>query len=204
MIAIITGDIKDSRLVPVDKWMTLLKAELGLWGKAAEDWDIYRGDSFQLKLKNPVGVLEVAVRIKATIKSIPPLDIRMGIGLGEENFKSKRLLENNGTAYIHSGEAFEDLSKMNQNLLIKSSIDEFNEEMNLMLKLALTVMDEWTPSSARTVYLAMKHPEKTQMELGKLEGVSQHAISARLSRARYEAIRSFLDYFPGRLEKYMV
>jgi len=53
MIAIITGDIKDSRLVPVDKWMKLLKAELGLWGKAAEDWDIYRGDSFQLKLKNP-------------------------------------------------------------------------------------------------------------------------------------------------------
>lgn len=204
MIAIITGDIKDSRLVPVDKWMKLLKAELGVWGKAADDWDIYRGDSFQLKLKDPVGVLEVAVRIKATIKSIPPLDIRMGIGLGEENFKSKRLLENNGTAYIHSGEAFEDLSKMNQNLLIKSSIEEFNEEMNLMLKLALTVMDEWTPSSARTVYLAMKHPEKTQMELGKLEGVSQHAISARLSRARYEAIRSFLDYFPGRLEKYMV
>ncbi|MBD3628842.1 transcriptional regulator [Cyclobacterium sp.] len=203
MIAIITGDIKDSRMVPAEKWMGLLKAELEIWGKAGVDWDIYRGDSFQLKLEDPADVLQVAIRMKARIKSIAPLDIRMGIGLGDENFRSKRLLENNGTAYIHSGEAFENLSKSNQALLIKSPFDVFDQEINLMLKLALTVMDEWTENSASTVYLVMKHPEKTQRELGELEGISQHAISARLSRARFDTVNALLDYFPRKLEMYL-
>ncbi|WP_073093792.1 hypothetical protein [Cyclobacterium lianum] len=203
MIAILTGDIKESRKVPAKIWMQLLKTELDTWGKAGKDWEIYRGDSFQLKVAEPEKALQAAIRLKAGIKSQAPLDIRIGIGLGEEDFRTGRLLENNGTAYVHSGEAFEELSESHQDILIKSPFEGFDQDINLMLKLAMEILDTWTEHSAKTVYLAMTHPEKTQTALGKLEGISQHAISGRLSRARFDAIRALLVYFPLKLKRHL-
>lgn len=195
-IAIITGDIKGSRKRSPDQWMKVLKEELGAWGKAGEYWEIYRGDSFQLKLKNPEDLLLAAIRIKAAIKSIDPLDCRMGLGIGTENYRSQRLLENNGTAYIHSGDAFDGLAEHHQSLLVKTSHTDFDEEINLMLKMSLAVMDNWTYNSARMVYLALVYPERSQSQLGGIEGISQHAVSARLSRAHFDLTESFLAYFP--------
>lgn len=201
MMAIITGDIQDSRKVSPDEWMKTLKEELNTWGKAGEDWEIYRGDSFQLKIKKPEDLLLAAIRLKAAIKSIDPLDCRMGMGIGTEDFISKRLLENNGTAYIHSGDAFEKLSDNHQSLLLKTSDTALDEEINLMLKMSLAVMDNWTYNSARMVYLALIYPEKSQTQLGAMEGISQHAVSARLSRAYFDLTQSFLGYFPKRLKR---
>lgn len=201
MVAIVTGDIVDSRKVAADRWMRTLKEELGIWGKAGADWEIYRGDSFQLKITDPAQALQVVVRLKAAIRSINGLDCRMGIGIGTEDFTAARLLENNGTAYIHSGEAFDALKEHRQKIRIKTTHSEFDEEINLMLKMSLTFMDDWTANSARMVHLVFKHPDKNQTELGALEHISQHAVSARLSRAHFDIIESFLDYFPKRLKK---
>ncbi|MDN3690286.1 SatD family protein [Cyclobacterium jeungdonense] len=201
MMAIITGDIKGSRKVSADLWMKTLKEELNTWGKPVEDWEIYRGDSFQLKIKKPEDLLQASIRLKAAIRSIDPLDCRMGMGIGTEDFKSKRLLENNGTAYIHSGDAFGKLSDNHQSLLLKTSDAEFDEEINLMLKMSLAVMNNWTCNSARMVYLALTYPEKSQTQLGGMEGISQHAVSARLSRAYFDLTQSFLAYFPKRLKR---
>lgn len=200
MVAIVTGDIVDSRKVAADRWMKTLKEELATWGKAGEDWEIYRGDSFQLKIKNPEEGLLAAVRLKAALRAINGLDCRMGIGVGTEDFTATRLLENNGTAYIHSGEAFDSLAEYRQKIRIKTPNSEFDEEINLMLKMSLTFMDHWTASSARMIHLVFKHPDKNQTELGAMEDISQHAVSARLSRANFSILESFLEYFPKRLK----
>ena len=51
MIAVITGDIINSkRLSPAD-WVEALKMALGIWGNTPEDWELYRGDGFQLKIQ---------------------------------------------------------------------------------------------------------------------------------------------------------
>ncbi len=200
-MAIITGDIQGSRKVSPKKWMKSLKEELDFWGKAGEHWEIYRGDSFQLKIENPEELLLATIRLKAAIKSIDPLDCRMGLGIGTEDYRSTRLLESNGTAYVHSGDAFDLLAELHQSLLLKTSHTDFDEEINLMLKMSLAVMDNWTYNSARMVYLALTYPEKSQTQLGGMEGISQHAVSARLSRAHFELTQSFLAYFPKRLKK---
>ena len=157
MIGIITADLINSRKVPAAQWMQELKKELKQWGKEGTDWEIYRGDSFQLRIKEPEQLLFVAILLKAAIKSMAPLDIRMGLGVGEENFISDRLLENNGTAYVYSGEIFEALEKEQQGIMFKSENKELNEEINLMLRLALTIMDDWSINSAKMVCLAFKH-----------------------------------------------
>ncbi|WP_158860182.1 transcriptional regulator [Lunatibacter salilacus] len=203
MEAVITGDIIGSTKISPENWLPVLKAALKTWGKEPADWEIYRGDSFQLKISNPMQAIEAAVYIKAAIKTILELDVRLGIGLGEINYTAKKITESNGTAFIHSGEVFEQLSKMNQEMAIKSPWDQFDMEMNLMLKLALIPMNQWTVSAAIAVWEVLKKPDLTQKELGAKLGITQHAVSARLSRAHMEVIQEWMAYYPIKLKTYL-
>ena len=202
MVAIITGDLINSRKIGADIWMQKLKNELKEWGEDGKDWEIYRGDSFQVRIKAPAQVLYVALLLKSAIKSIAPLDIRMGLGIGNENYSTDRLLENYGSAYIYSGEVFEELHKQ-QRIMFRSDSEELNQEINLLLRLGLTIMDNWSVNSARMVYLAFKNPSKNQTELGVMENISQNSVSARLTRANYDEIKALLDYFSDRIAKFM-
>ena len=203
MEAVITGDIIGSTKISPESWLPVLKAALKPWGKEPRDWELYRGDSFQLWVKNPLQVLDAAVFIKAAIKTVSGLDVRLGIGIGEIAYTAKKITESNGSAFMHSGDVFEQLSKMNQEMAIKSPWSQFDREMNLMLKLALIPMNQWTVSAANAVWEIMKNPTLTQKELGARLGITQHAVSARLSRAHMEAIQEWMAYFPVKLKTYL-
>jgi hypothetical protein len=203
MQAVITGDIIGSSKTSPELWLPTLKAALGDWGKAPRDWEIYRGDSFQLKVKNPMQALEAAVWIKAAIKTISALDVRLGIGLGEVAYPAKKITESNGTAFVHSGEIFEQLSKLNQEMAVRSPWRQFDQEMNISLKLALIPMNQWSVSAAVTVREVLKNPNMTQTALGEKFGITQHAISARLSRAHMEVIQEWMAYFPVKLKSFI-
>ena len=53
MIAVLTGDIVDSTHQEKDAWLPALKSALINWGKEGKEWEIYRGDEFQLRLRHP-------------------------------------------------------------------------------------------------------------------------------------------------------
>lgn len=121
MTAVITGDIIASRkLVNQEKWLLPLKNLLGSWGERPKDWELDRGDFFQVEIANPEEALIKAFEIKALIKKVQPLDerqkisaidIRMAIGIGNKTYSGETIKESNGTAFIHSGEKFDMLKK---------------------------------------------------------------------------------------------
>ena len=49
MIAIITGDIINSQNSQSELWLPKLKDLLGSWSATPQNWEVYRGDEFQLK-----------------------------------------------------------------------------------------------------------------------------------------------------------
>ena len=110
MNAILTADIINSRKLSSKKWMADLKAFLNTFGKSPNDWEIYRGDEFQLEIRNPEDALLVAYQLKAFFKCIN-LDIRISIGFGERTYKARKITESNGSAFIRSGETFDTLKK---------------------------------------------------------------------------------------------
>ena len=75
------------------------------------------------------------------------MDVRMSIGLGEMTYKAKKISESNGPAFLRSGEVFETLKKQKINLAINSGNAAFDNEINLMLQLCLTFMDNWLTGS---------------------------------------------------------
>ena len=84
MTSIITGNIINSRFSEAELWMDSLKEILIGIGKNPKEWEIYRRDSFQVEIKDPKETLFRAIQIKATIKCIKNVDVRLSIGIGEK------------------------------------------------------------------------------------------------------------------------
>jgi hypothetical protein len=203
MIVILTGDIINSRKVPSKKWMDDLKTIFQSIGKSPNDWEIYRGDEFQLEIKTLEDALAVAFQIKAFFKSIN-LDVRMSLGLGDKTYKARKITESNGSAFIRSGETFETLKKQKLNLAINSGNAEFDEDLNLMLKLTLSFMDNWLQQSAEFVLIAIQNPTLSQEEIGVKLGINQAAVSRRQKRSNYDLLLQVDNYFRKKIKTFDV
>jgi hypothetical protein len=199
MISVITGDIIKSRRIPSTTWLGVLKKELNKIGDTPKQWEIYRGDSFQVEVKDAAEVLMVAIQLKAAVKSIKGVDVRIAIGIGDKTHNAKRITESNGSAFVHSGELIEELKSLKVNMAIKSKNERFDAEINLYLKLALLMMNSWTTNAAETIYAAMENPDKSQKALGRSLKIKQNAVSTRLKRACYYEIMEIIEMYRNKV-----
>ncbi|MDO6852820.1 SatD family protein [Cellulophaga lytica] len=198
MIAVITGDIINSRAEDVGVWLPELKSELKKIGSDPKDWEIYRGDSFQLKT-TPEQALKIALVLKTVLKQFKTLDVRMAIGIGEESYTAEKVTEANGSAYINSGECFEDLKK--QTLAIKTPWQEFNIVLNLVLDVLELTINNWTPNYALLIKESLKDTSVTQKELADRLDKKQSNISTSLKKAGFDEILKILDYYNTQIKK---
>jgi hypothetical protein len=197
MIAVITGDLINSRKVPPEQWLPVLKDLLGQYGQKPNDWEIFRGDSFQLQVE-PAKALKAAIHIKAGIKQIKNLDVRMGIGIGAASYDASLIRESNGEAFIRSGECFEALKK--QRLGIHTGT-EWDEVFNLMFSLALLNMDHWSVTVSAAIKTSLENLEKNQAEIAELLHKSQSSVSEALSRGGFEEVMRMILFFENKMEK---
>lgn len=197
MIAVLTGDIKNSTAHSSALWLPLLKGALDHYGKEPSDWEIYRGDSFQLKTA-PEMALEASIHIKASLKQIRHMDVRIAIGLGKQSYRAEKLTESNGEAFVNSGQCFETLKKYS--LAIKGPDDRLDHHINLLLELALLTMDHWTPAQAKTVKTALEHPQMNQNQLASLLKKSQGNISEELKKAGFEEVKKMIQFYRTKIQ----
>ena len=155
------------------------------------------GDFFQIEFPHPEDVLQKMFEIKALIKKIEPLDerkrkgtidVRMAVGIGTKSYTGERISESNGTAFIYAGEKFDTLKKENVTMGLKSEWQDFDDEINLYLKLAGTFIDKWSVSSAELIEIALKKPTITQEEIGDILGIKQSGVSGRWNRANVDEL----------------
>ncbi len=196
MIAVIKGDIIASRtLNNQEEWMQPLKALLTKWGRTPQEWELVWGDFFQVEISPPEEALLRALEIKAVIKKTGSIDVRMSIGIGEKTYVGTRISESNGPAFVNAGEEFETLKKEKITLALKSPWPEVDKEINLYLKLAGTIMDNWSASSAELMEIVLKRPDATQKEIGEMLGIKQNSVSGRWSRANVDEIMEVEQMF---------
>lgn len=194
MTSVITGDIIGSRQQKSNHWVEDLKKILRPFGATPSQWEVYRGDEFQIEVKNPEEALLTAILVKAHLRAIKS-DARMSIGFGDKTHNAEKISESNGSAFIHSGELFETLKKQKVTLALRTGNLEMDEKLNLMLQLALTFMDNWLVQSAEFVALAIENPSLSQEELGQKLGINQAAVSRRQKRAQFDLVMNLDRYF---------
>jgi hypothetical protein len=201
MTSVIIGDIINSQKVSPTVWLEKLKTELRKTGTNPKTWEVFRGDSFEVEIKDASLSLLTAIKIKAAIKCIKKLDVRMAIGIGKKTYDARKITESNGPVFVYCGEIFESLVREKQNLAIATSSASFTSEMNLLLRFALIAMDNWTVNSAEAVYLALNNPGISQAQLGKMLGIKQNAVSNRLKRAYFAEISGLLILYRDKIKE---
>ncbi|WP_431136922.1 SatD family protein [Psychroserpens mesophilus] len=198
MVAVITGDVINSRKGDVEKWLKLLKDILNYYGEEPKDWEIFRGDSFQLLIA-PEKAMLAAIHIKSAIKQIKSQDVRMAIGIGDEKYKSSKITESNGSAFARSGDCFESLKK--QTLAVKSNNENLDQSLNLMLSLSMLIANNWSSTVSEVIKTAIENSKKNQKTLAKLLDKSQSSISEALKRGGFEEIMNVNDFYINQISK---
>ncbi|GAA4518025.1 hypothetical protein [Sphingobacterium thermophilum] len=187
--AILTGDIVHSRKVSSEIWLSVLTDCLRHY---SNKFDIFRGDSFQIELPLEK-CIEAVFYIKASIRTIEKLDVRLGLGIGKIEVERQHVKDSSGEAYIFSGEAFDTLDK--ELIRVRSPFDHWDESTNIMLQLATELANRWTVNMAKTVKTAIEHPEASQLELTKLlHRKHQSQISTELKKANWQKIKLTIEY----------
>lgn len=199
MIAVITGDIINSRNLS-EEWIDILKKALTALSVKKTKWEIFRGDSFQVELQAPEALLQ-AIYIKACLKTIKRADVRIGIGIGKKSIDSEKISETNGEAFINSGTAFDALKATKINMAIQSPWKDFDDDFNLMLRLALIAMDGWGQISAEMVKYAIENRDTKQDKIAKISGRSQSSVSEALKRARFNEIMELENKYRTQVNK---
>jgi len=203
MQAVITGDIINSRKSSTEKTLRDLKLVLQVYGSSPRDWEIYRGDSFQLLVATPKESLDAAMNIKAKLKTEQGRDGRMSIGIGEVSYRASAITESNGDAFVRSGNRFDQLRKTKTNLAIESPWSDFDEEMNLYFQLALITMDGWSQASAEFMVAQLADEDQSQQALAEKLGIGQSSVSERKKRAHYDELLRLRQRFKKRVEGYL-
>jgi hypothetical protein len=183
MTSVITGDIINSRNTSSEVWLKELKHIF----KELNAGEIYRGDSFQIEIKDISKSLYTAIYIKSVLKTIKNIDVRMAIGIGTKNFDANTVKEANGAAFVNSGFAFDNYLKK-QTLAIKTPWKKIDEEINISLGLGLLTIDHWTTNSSEIVKVSLEKKEATQKEIAAFLKISQSSASERRKRAGFDEI----------------
>lgn len=199
MIAVLTGDIINSRSVHSSEWLPSLKSYLEELTTHKTQWEIYRGDSFQLEVPSEKA-LEIGLTIKALVKINRKIDVRIAIGIGEKEVQGEKITESYGTAFVNSGESFENLK--NNTLNIQTPFIEFDDYFSVILPLISVISDNWTSVVAETIFHSLKNRNALQKDIAQLLNKNNSSINKSLKRGSYNEIVAVIDLFAKKINQY--
>lgn len=200
--AIITGDIVDStRLTPVERETMLRSLEsLPEILSPVENirMEIFRGDSFQIGVRNAEKSLKVALIIRACLRSNRVessgtlLDARLALGIGTLDYESDTLSTSDGDAYRRSGRLLDSMDK--SRLEISTPWSGVNDELKLSTAFADDVISGWTRSQSRIVMMSLLSAQPHYRIAAEL-GVSRQTVDKSLRLSKEELINAYLARF---------
>jgi len=199
IFCVITGDVIDSTLLDaadrkrMNRSMQKLGEVLVQGGYRMNAQETFRGDSFQLVLKESSRVMEVALLLRAYMRGTElegdqVLDVRLGIGLGPIEFKAKSQNASDGTAYRYAAKALDQTVKNNlANIWIKTGIEELDENLNSINVAWETIISRWTVAQSKSMLRALQG--YVHQDIANQLKVTQSTITRSLQSADEKAIQ---------------
>ena len=120
--------------------------------------DIFRGDSWQILILDPIRSLRTALFYRASLRAkmdSHQFDTRTSIAIGTIEFVPKdRVSNGDGEAYRHSGACLEKLKK--QRMWFSFPDNEREEQFNIIVQLIDALALRWTDKQALAVTGALQ------------------------------------------------
>lgn len=200
--AIITGDIVDSTKMIAEERNSMLcmlqtLPEL-LSALTKIELEIFRGDSFQVRVENPVNSLKVALAIRAHIRSFKfaeynrQWDARLAIGIGTMEYENVTLATSDGEAYRASGRALDVIGK--SRLKIGTPWEEVNKELHVSTAFADDIVSGWTQSQSRIMFQSLT-TDRSHAEIGHLLGITRQTVDKALKVGKEDLMNLYIKRF---------
>jgi hypothetical protein len=191
IVAVITADIVNSTLLSSQQYKKLI----GNISAVLKDqkFEFYRGDSFQVYVKNPQIALEIIFRIRTAARSLSPIhDIRASIGIGQVRLPIKSLKTAKSEAFVLSGRGFDELQNSSY-LKIKSFKEEANSSLKIIAYFSDYIFSGLTPKQAAVVFQLMQN--HTQAKVAKKLKKSQATINKHAQSGGWSEIERLLNEY---------
>jgi hypothetical protein len=194
--AVLTGDIVNSTRIPALKEKILLK-ELGA-ELSDHATSFYRGDSFQVFMKEPEDALRMALICRTMAIGLMgdgevPTDIRISIGLGQVELPVKMPAVARGEAFVLSGHGLDELQHTAQRLLIRSGHVIADIGFQVMSDYLDSIYDQMTPKQAEVIFYLLRG--QTQQETAIRQKKSKSTISQLVNSGRWPEIERLLQQY---------
>ena len=191
---VITGDIINSSAIQIEYRDFLLKSIQ----KIAEELNVieplkiefFRGDSFQMVINNPENAMQIAILLRAGLKSHTPKgcekpwDARLSLGVGTISYHADNVVLSDGEAFQYSG----------RELIVKTRWSDVNDELLVSTAFADDVISSWSVSQSQAAYHALLC-NTAQKDIAKKLHKSAQNISKLLSAAKVNLVQMYLDRY---------
>lgn len=202
LAAIITGDMVASKTLSTierDRFIyTVSTLEKFLDADSCTQAEIFRGDSFQLKIPNPFNALKAAVIIRALFrsqshpKSNSQWDCRISLGIGKTEFEKSTPGLSDGEAYRLSGYGLDGMKR--ERLTISTPWHEINEDMAVITPFADDIISHWTVKQSEVMLVKLQN-NLSNAEIAMRQHVSRQAVDKLVNAAKLRLIDLYLNRF---------
>lgn len=202
LIAVLTGDIIGSKSLSQIERKSLIellsKLDMLLKPEITSTVEIFRGDSFQLRINNPIYALKYAIIIRALLRTRcytglnRQWDCRISIGIGHTEFEMANPGISDGEAYRLSGYGIDEMKK--ERLKISSPWSDLNEELNVTTKFADDIISHWTIKQSEAVLNKLRL-HLSNVESAAVLNITRQAVDKLIAAAKLNLIELYLNRF---------
>jgi len=201
--AVLTGDIVNSTQLGQATEKKLLKSLQQML--AVHQFEFYRGDSFQVYIKDAGAALRTALLCRAVAintagnMGVVSSDVRVSIGIGTVKTPVTKLGTAKGEAFVLSGRAFDVLTKNDARLAIKSANSLANEGLQVIADYINAIFKNMTGKQAGVIFELLKG-ESQKAAAAKLKK-SKSTIHQHVSAGRWAEIEKLLEYYQNIIDQ---
>ena len=202
--AVLTGDIVNSTQLPPTAELILLERLKKTFANYITEF--YRGDSFQIYMRDPVGSLRVALLARSLAVGLneseegPALaDVRISIGIGPVVFPVMSPGTAKGKAFLLSGRGLDDIQKTERRLSIVSDHPIADIGLQVMADYLDAIYRGMTTKQAAAI--AWLLDGDTQQDAASKLGKSKSTISQLVTAGRWPEIERLLQQFENLIKQ---
>lgn len=199
--AVITGDLIKSRKIAAQDFdvirYRLEQVLTYLSDKYNAEYDVYRGDSFQIIFPSMDYSIKSALLIRLALKSVQTsgqkCDARISIGLGTVDTQRTKLRSSTGEAFNLSGIGLDKLK--GQNIGVFTNSKTFQNSIDLLIKFVDAKIDNLTQVQTQALYEYLVDENNNHDEIAKRLNKSRVNTTKLLNMASYQLFDEFIDTF---------
>lgn len=172
--------------------------------------DVFRGDSWQVYVSDPMHALEVTLLFRAALRAEASLDTRIALAIDcVETVNEHSVSESSGPAFRRSGRALDAMKDERRLhcLLPESAPPVYALAAEALADLADHLATHWTDAQAQAIMLRLERatadasPSQTEIaNHWQPEPITQQAVSKHLRQARWTLLNTTLRRYDRLVE----